>query len=346
MVWMFSPAYSFFNVTPPGTDYYWQSLFLTQAMGWLFLGAACLYLPLSWRDGDDRWLVERLDRFKRWCEGSKETRIQFRKKLVDQNPFFWLVSRWRLGPHFVWALVAFFALAWVFIGFGVRHWVGAYWNTIRVPLLLGSIILLHTLLKMWIALESVRHFELQRRGGFLEVLLACTPMRVPDILHGQWLSLQRQFFGPVIVVLLVDAVILMAFKTSSNALIPAAMFSMIVMLCVDCMAIAWVGMWMGISTKRAGYAFGKTFWRILVMPWLVFFLVGSMIVYATHNVTMIIGGWTILGVINSMVFGIKAEHGLSQHFQLLACIHNERPSLLKKLNPLDKDSIWLPPEMR
>lgn len=340
MAWIFSPLYSFFNTIPKGADFFWNSLLQAHALGWLFLGASCLYLPRSWQEGSDRWLVHVFERFKLWCHGTHEQRKSFRARVIDTNPFYWLVSRSRVVPYFVWGLIVCFALAWVVIYFGARHWLGVYWNSARIPILLGTICLLHTLLKIWIASESIRHLELQRRGGFLELLLTCTPLQVPEIIHGHWMALQRQFFGPVIFVLLVDAGILLAYNDSSDRLIPAAMLSLMVMLCADCVAIGWVGMWMGLSTERAGFAFGKTFWRILVFPWLAFFLVGGGIAFLTGSLAMALGGWTVLGVFNAIFFGIQAENGLSRHFRLLSSMQNKKPGILQHINPLNPDSVW------
>jgi hypothetical protein len=107
------------------------------------------------------------------------------------------------------------------------------------------------------------------------------------------------------------------------------------MLCADCVSIAWVGMWTAISTQKTGFAFGKTFWRILVFPWLVFLLVGTGIAFVTGRLGTVMLGWTILGLVNAIYFGVQAEHGLTRHFRLLASMQNTKPSFWRQFNPFD-----------
>ena len=66
-------------------------------------------------------------------------------------------------------------------------------------------LLLHGMLKGWVALEASRQLGTDRHNGALELLL-CTPLDVPTILRGQWLAIVRQFAGPVCVVCVADLV--------------------------------------------------------------------------------------------------------------------------------------------
>jgi len=61
---------------------------------------------------------------------------------------------------------------------------------------------LNLVIKVWFALEAGKQLSEDRKQGALELLLS-TPLTVQDILRGQRLALERQFLGPVMVVLMV-----------------------------------------------------------------------------------------------------------------------------------------------
>ena len=61
---------------------------------------------------------------------------------------------------------------------------------------------MNLVIKVWFALEAGKQLSEDRKQGALELLLS-TPLTVQDILRGQRLALERQFLGPVMVVLMV-----------------------------------------------------------------------------------------------------------------------------------------------
>lgn len=320
LIGIFNPAFPFFHVEVQTYDLYWSSFWLTHFMGWGFIAASSFYLPYSWMEGSQSWLVRCREWFHNWCLGDMEDRKAFRGNLIERNPFYWLVSRSRVTPWFVWGLVGIFVVGWFFFEFVARVWFGGAWSKVWVFLALGGICVLHTLIKFWIAVESVRHMEMQRHSGFLEVLLSSTPLRVSEIIHGQWLALQRQFMAPVLVVMGLDSIILMICNGMNDRLLPSAVGSLMTMLVADCIAIVWVGMWAAMSVRKPGFAIGKVVWRILVAPWFVFLFFGVGWIYSTGDIGFALIGWTLLGMINDLYFGVTAEHDLTSNFREKAMI--------------------------
>ena len=69
--------------------------------------------------------------------------------------------------------------------------------------------MLHLMLSMWVASEACAVFPAARDSGALELLLS-TPLSVPEILRGQMLSLERQFFSPAVIVVALYCAALLA----------------------------------------------------------------------------------------------------------------------------------------
>jgi len=337
MIGIFNPAFPFLNAAVQANDLYWSSFWLTHLIGWGGIAVSSFYLPYSWMEGSGAWFVRFREKFHNWCLGKMEVRKNFRGALIERNPFYWLVSRSRVTPWLVWGLICIFVVGWFFVEIVARRWIGLSWPKVWVYLALGGICALHTLIKFWIAAESVRHFEMQRHSGFLEVLLSSTPLQVSEIIHGQWLALQRQFMVPVLVVMGLDTIILMSCNGMTNRLLPCVLGCMLIMLGADCIAIVWVGMWAAMTVRKPGFAIGKVVWRILVMPWLVFLFFGVGWIYTTGYIAFALMGWTLLGVINDLYFGIIAEHDLTSHFREKAMI---------RYNKVDGGWFWFLPWKR
>jgi ABC-type Na+ efflux pump permease subunit len=120
-----------------------------------------------------------------------------------------------------------------------------------------------------VANEACRQIGQDRRSGALELLLS-TPLSVKKILDGQLMALLRQFAGPVVVILLVDYLFLRTQYRMKDWILTWTA-GMIVFV-VDMVALAWVGMWMGLRSRSLHRASTAAIVRILVLPWMLFFL--------------------------------------------------------------------------
>jgi hypothetical protein len=297
---------------------------------WFFLLLAAIILPRCWQEKPRSTATVRLrDRWRRLAHGSPEQRVALRTTLLGINPFFWVASRDRLKLILVWAFLALTGVAWLW---GYLEW-RSDWFEIIVGI--WTALLLHTVLKSWLASEACRHFLEHRRSGALELLLS-TPLTVEEILHGHLLALRRQFGGPILVVLAVDVLLLIlglnrGAGASDGREITLYFLAGMIVLIVDAFALAWVGMWFGLSAKNLNRATSATWARILALPWGIFIL--SIVFVATAGLFRDIGGsgdfalglglgwWFFISVTLDFLFIAWARKNLIQQFRLIASQH-------------------------
>ena len=303
---------------------YSVSLLAVHLNAWVFLGLASLVMPHCWQDKPARLTSRWKVRVRQWCYGPPEVRTELRRRLMGINPFLWLVSRNRLGQTAVWGVLGLLACGWILI------WHFAHMDMRdSMPFFVMIILLNHGLLKFWIASEACMHLSEQRRSGALEYLLSCTPLSVEEILRGQWMALYRRFLAPLIAVLVVD-VLLMAISFSRAAnnsqeslgYFVFCVIAAMVMLLADGLAIGWVGMWRAMVEKKRRTASGETIFRILVLPWVIWFLLmtfGAISGGIGSEVVPIIL-WFILGIGTDLVFGAIARENLLTRFRAQASV--------------------------
>jgi len=146
-----------------GRGAFWWSLLLIHGMGWLFLTLASVIAPRTWQDRPAgtqqlRWK----ERLRGWSYGNSAERAAFRRRLLDKNAFFWLVSRARLKPVLVWVVLALLAGGWAWGLAKYRHeWLNSF-------IYLTTGILLNLLMKGWVASETGRQFAEDRTHGALD----------------------------------------------------------------------------------------------------------------------------------------------------------------------------------
>ncbi|MBI3416494.1 MAG: ABC transporter permease subunit [Verrucomicrobia bacterium] len=266
-----SPGFAFSTtwasaVTAKLHPHFWLSILTTHMLAWLFLALASWIVPRCWQDrpsatANVRWR----DRLRAWKFGTATERAALRRRLLEINPFLWLAGRDRFKSFLVWLLLLGFAGAW-----GV--W---YLNnrTTAASIETGVVFafLLHCALKFWIGSEASRHLVELRRSGALEHLLS-TPLSVPEILRGHLLALARQFGGPIVAALVADLLVLglnREFNQETILLFAAGMSALV----LDAYALAWLGMWHGLSAKNFNRASGAALTRVLALPWVIFFVV-------------------------------------------------------------------------
>ena len=167
-----------------------------------------------------------------------------------------------VGP---WMFLLLLSAVWLWCWWKFRHeWLneGVYVTTAW---------LVNLALRYWFAGEATRCMAEQRKAGALELLLS-TPLRVEEILHGQWLALRRQFIGPVIAVLMVEVVFMLASVKEAvpeeERLFWFALWSGgMLMLIADCCALYVIGSWQGLTARNPLRALGATLVRVLAFPW-------------------------------------------------------------------------------
>ena len=298
------------------------SIVLTHGLAWLFLALASVAARNSWQDKSAGALAARWrQRWQRWSYGNAAQRAAFRTRLLNISPCFWLGGRHRLKPMLVWAFLGLGGCVWAWGAFKWRDdWVheGTYVIT-------G--ILLHTALKLWAASEACQRFGPDHRSGALELVLS-TPLTVAEILRGQMLALRRQFQWPVLAVAALDFIFMLAGARHTGTLEKDFWVwfccAEIVALIADVYTLSWVGMWVGLVSRRPNRATGGTLARVLVLPcgaW------AGLLILATFtplwrrvadNWPFHLGLWFALGIIADILFCLWAKFRLLRDLRTVA----------------------------
>ena len=328
--WLFLPspgyAYALAWDTPYRTQAraFWYSLLTTHGIGWFCLTVASLIAPRSWQDRPAgaqrlRWR----ERWRLWAYGSLNERIGFRRDLLNQNAFFWLAARSRFKPALVWAFLGMIAAGWVW---GLSKY-RRDWLNESVYLTTGLVV--NFIIRIWFAAEAARQLSEERRAGTLELLLS-TPLTVQDILHGQYLALVRQFFKPVMVVLLAEFFCMWGTVSSvwveGDRLFWVVLWlAGMVMFLADLAALYWVGMWQGLTARNPSRATMGCVSRILVVPWTAYAVLVLLWVLVSANTPrqfdagpkVFLTLWFVLGLAADIVFAAHARYRLQTAFRLV-----------------------------
>ena len=308
-----------------GATEYWCSQGYTAVLAWLCLAYASWRLPRSWQQGATEsgrgGFRARLERMR---FPTRERRDAFRAQLLEASPVAWLAGRHWLRPLVVWSFLllctgVFLVLAWQ-VG---RDW----WNG---GVYLTTSILLHLVLKVWVANESSRQIVDDRSSGALELLLS-TPLSVPEILRGLIVPLRRQFGAPIIAVLVADAAFLLASvskdMSSSDDANMWTIFWLLRMcfLVFDCITLVWLGLWLGMTSKGTRTGSGAVT-RVLIVPSLLFLGLMTLgllpLLRGGDHFTpfLVLIAWAVIGTGNNVIWLRQARSRLLGEFRELATV--------------------------
>ena len=250
---------------------FWRGLQIQHGVSWLLLGIASFAIGRVWQDKPATSFKQRVTNLWRfWSQGDRGLRDSERSRLLDRNPILWLsAGRERLRSNSIWAVLGVLFCFWIWGAIQFKeNWFdpGVYFMTA---------FLLTSMIKGWVGSESVRRFHEDRRSGALELILS-TPITLQSIFRGQCLGLQKIFLGPVMLILIVDVVFMisgMAEMSRSQDRIEwfFMFFSAIVVAIADFITMAWLGMWIGLTTRKSNQAAGGVLSRVMAAPW-VFYL--------------------------------------------------------------------------
>ena len=299
--------------------YYW-SMAVIHAMAWISLLFASIIAPRTWQDRPGVGGKIRLrDRVQNWIYGDGEQRRDLRRRLLDENAFYWLASRSRFKKALPWIILGALAVLWFA---GLAKWRREWLNE---GIFVTTGVVLNLLLKGWFASESGRKIAEDRQNGALELLLS-TPITVREILHGQWLALRRQFLGPIVFVVALWLAFMVSgpgeyMSRSERGAWVAFWLAATVMLVLDLWALYWVGMWQGLTARSPQQAASTTSARILVLPWVMFFL--AVLVVGLSSPSGIdweffLACWFLAGLFVDFIFASMAREKLLSEFRLVA----------------------------
>jgi ABC-type transport system involved in multi-copper enzyme maturation permease subunit len=323
-----SPAFACFSAFGPRVGFkltdFWATVLMTHGYAWIFLILASSIVPRSWQDKTVANPMQFRGLWRLVFKTNVKTENARRTRLLEINPFLWLAARDPIKTTFLWAVIFILSALWI--------WLASTWpkEWLSIPSYIFAAVLLHTVLKFWLASEACYRFVQDRKSGALELLLS-TPLSVGEILQGQRLALFRQFAGPAIYILAVDFIFLFLGLKERNLnqsdersfwimlwLVGITVFVM------DLFALGWVSMWVGLSSKQANRAANAAIARILILPWMAFFflmtLLGTASVFSSFRMDehVVLLFWFGLAVVNNLFFMNWAKRNLRERLRDMA----------------------------
>jgi hypothetical protein len=265
-----------------GRGTYWSSLAVAHAVSWGFLAWSCCQVR---RRLDESGAVlspapQSLARRRRY--GAPAWREAWRRRLLDRNPIAWLSSRdlWlrrvvgrTIVLGFTLSIVAPLLIA------GVAGTAGFAGLAVAMQLV-GA--LLGLALALWVVIQASRFFVEGVQTRALEQILV-TPVSVEAILQGHWAGLRRVFLVPVLLVLVMKGCagvvqVWQVWQIRGNVRIGSSPFDLalyqmvsvgfgLVLFVTGLLALAWFGMWMGLTSRRVTVAVIKAVVFVEILPW-------------------------------------------------------------------------------
>jgi hypothetical protein len=270
-----SPGYLFSAASAMQPADYWECLVVQHLMAWIFLIATCLIVPRAWQEKGRSKTGFFATLADRWRFGGKAARLVFRKKMIGRNPILWLALRDHWLPRLIMALTL---IAVLFLSWNIYANMGSQYPLKNVS---SVVYLLMWGLTLWIAIQASRLCLESARSGAMELILV-TPLPPEQFVRSQWGALLRTYCIPAVLLLGllvwegVDPILQMtkgkgAFSGNSEMvkiqLVQLSGSSMNFLFRLG--ALAWFGMWMGLTNRKITIAVLKTILFICVLPWVV-----------------------------------------------------------------------------
>lgn len=185
----------------------------------------------------------------------------------SDDPAAWLGERTLPGRKMLWILLGTAALA--------SFLVGTVMGNKSVFVVIPMQIAFGLLIKLWIAVLAVQPFNSARRNGAFELLL-CTPVTPQSLVRGQMDALRAYFFAPGIISAIglplanFLGIVFFLPDLSKIQMIPGIVFGLLwfTVFLLDLNALAYAGLWFGLTESHLPQAVSKTVFRILILPWI------------------------------------------------------------------------------
>lgn len=281
---------------------YWGSLITSHLMGWCCLFFSAVVLPGFVREKGSgearRWLF-----FTRQASKEKIPVSGPAPKTGQADPW------WEINPVFLTGMRLaargasptrrFTVVALLFLGVlwfcpelwsrpigwsGVSDFPPGWFNPPVFPL---GIVAIHYLLKFGLTAEACVALNQERRNGTLELVLT-TPLGEDQVIHGWMLILKRRFFIPTLIVMGLDTVLLLTGLPLLNLACQMGLIGLYLVLAgtliVDLYALAWIGLWRGLTASETSRAIRQTILNVMVTPWLVTLATIAVVAILLHGV--------------------------------------------------------------
>jgi len=333
-----SPSYALTEARSTQLANFWTCLAFVHVLAWAFLGAAAWLAPRRWQETASKEKEGSASRAQRWRFGSPKKRRTLRERWLADNPARWLAGRDLWMGRFLWMALAGF----IVIGFLLS--VRRADSNVLAGVSQGSAAFYSLLLNLWVATFATRFFIDAMRTGTMELLLA-TPLEPRQIVQGQWWAIRRTFAGPLLVLVIFQAAATwlqieqnLAINLKNNpslqtnqqwiqdmyaGLVVNAVCSMLTTIS-GLIAVAWVGMWMGLVSKKANHAVIKAVVLVQGLPPIVL----GFATFALQIGSNVMGGYwawwipqlimSVVGIGVDIAFILYARRRLNRDLRLVA----------------------------
>jgi len=255
---------------------FWSSLLLSHVFGWLCLAVAAWRVPRNWQEKPVPAKVEK--------EPRKVSRHPHDAVRRTADPIAWLAGRTRRFR--LWILLPLL--------FGLIV-MSIILDAAPVPLAIATSVfsILSLLLFLWMTAHATRFCMEGARTGAFELIL-CTPTSPRAIVRGEWRAYVRTF-APALVLLLIAEQLLtllggwMTGETNFHMI--ANQINSAITSLTSAAAIAWVGMWVGLRSRKPHIAIIKTYVAILIVPGIVITMLQGMLMIGVNLAGI---GWELL----------------------------------------------------
>jgi ABC-type transport system involved in cytochrome c biogenesis permease component len=324
-----SPYYAYVSgfdtayLTRGGRREFWGSLSATAMLATGGIAVASVILPRSWQKTSSSVTGGRRAARPGGAPGQKAPR---RPAMETANPAEWLAQGDRAGPTAVNRTMYLLLVLWLAC---VGVW-SANHNSVFDPITVFFVFGMHLAAKVLIAAESSRRLHDPRQSGALELLLV-TPLPVQAIVQGQQNTLRAQFRRALLGLCLINLLTLnILIRWDSGLSMPSQSMERntfieiflggALMLWLDAAALAWVGMWKGLKSKKYSRAVLATLAQVTGAPWLAFalFIFLATISPARFNQEhfyILFALWFCVGVAIDLVSILDARTKLAAEFR-------------------------------
>lgn len=313
---------------PARYDDYWPALGCSHLVGWCFLAVASWNLPRCWQERAGAQRLRWRERFRQWTYGGGAFRERWRRVRLSKNPVYWLVSRSRTGPFFIWgflaAVLAFYVWMRVkLITRGDELSVSSFFVFLAVDAVLMT----------WVSSESESHLSQARRDGSLEMLFSCTPLKESEVISGQWLGLKRLFLWPVVAVVCAQlAQIIELYSRFGSEDFNAACMVILGVFLGCLIGAPWISMWHGFAADKPGQGTRTVLFRLILLP-----LLFSLIFAASrHSPVHFQSAYLFSTFVSCLLSAIHGYKQLKSKIRLLSS-----PPLEESLGLFGKIGRWL-----
>jgi ABC-type transport system involved in cytochrome c biogenesis permease component len=185
----------------------------------------------------------------------------------QSSPAVWLAARTLPGQRVLWILVG--------SGAAVCFLIGCFAGGAAIPAMLMCEVFFAYLIKLWLAAVAPQSLNMSRRNGALELLL-CTPLTPQELVRGQVDALYNYFIGPALAIAAVFPIAsILGLSFGQNTIgmkADASLFALglfwFIFFVLDLHALAYAGLWNGLTHARVDRAITKTVFAVLILPWI------------------------------------------------------------------------------